>query len=1327
MSTLFQGQLDYICFFYGLAFIGLGICAYLLSKEAHQRLVWGWLALFGFIYGLTKWLDLLALSWEDGYWFAACRWGCVTLSLLFLVEFGHASLVRRRGSGPGHWVLGILALGAGLGALAGWTGLQVTTRYALGLVGGLWAGWVLCAESGLVDSRQRFWLMGAGVGLMFYGVANGLVGPQAEFFPASLINSETFKSLTSLPIQLVRGLLAIWIAIMVMGYCQVSWPATYRDNRRRRDRYFFSVSVALVIILVLGWVLTQHLGNLAREQIRSESLGHSKLIIQRLIFELEGAEAAAKAMSESPLISPALWSKSPQTIAQANSVLDRYHLRFGASPAYLMDPAGLTIASSNRNEPDNFVGHNFSFRPYFQQAMAGQLGCYFALGAISGKRGFFASYPVRDPAGKIVGAAIIKTTLDKFQHELQASDPAFLIDPRGVIFLASRPSLDNHSLWPMQEAEKAALKTPGPTNAESVFSQPWTDGVTVQFDGKNFLFHRQFITPFEVPGWSLVLLAPAKKVVFFRLLGIATTFILVVLLLIYVGTNLSIREGANRIIVSESRFRAMFDAAPEAVFVLDSENRQIVDANPFMAQWLGYGLDELIGLKIDQIRGPGGLGPHEEAARPGPEDSNLAPGPLYRKKDGTLVDVECTTANILHGDHIREIVFVRDITARKKVAADLVWEAMVNSAIADLSRSLLASLPLENIGAITREYAVNLTGSTLAICGYINPTTGKLVGGVMTEEAQRACQVEDHPTEFHNFGGLWVWVQENGKPLLTNQPHQDPRFTGIPSGHLPIHRFLSVPAMIEGKLVGQIVLANADRDYTARDQEVCERLALLYAQAIHRQRLDETLRESETSLQTILDHVQTGVLLIDPASHIIVDANPIAVKMIGLPKERIVGCVCHQFVCPNEVGKCPITDLEDTVNNAERILLRAGGESRWIIKTVVPVPLKGKEYLLESFVDITERRQSEEALQTANDKLQALVAQVEDRNRTMTLANEMADILQACQASEEAYGAVAHFMPRFFPEDRGALYMLNNSRNLFEAVATWGDPPPGASVFAPEDCWSVRRGRPHKVNHPRDALICRHVAPASAGGYLCVPMIAQGETLGVLHIDLEPQPATHEPGVSVTKEQLALALGEDMALALANLKLRETLRSQAIRDPLTGLFNRRYMEETLERELKRSKRTGSSLAVIMMDLDHFKQYNDTFGHNAGDELLSALGSLFKSQIREEDIACRYGGEEFLLIIPSATKEVALERAELFRQAVRQMHKHHRNVKSITLSLGLAVYPDHGASSLELIRAADVALYQAKRAGRDRVVAARDAGDVKPAHLLALRPFPPASN
>ena len=661
-----------------------------------------------------------------------------------------------------------------------------------------------------------------------------------------------------------------------------------------------------------------------------------------------------------------------------------------------------------------------------------------------------------------------------------------------------------------------------------------------------------------------------------------------------------------------------------------------------------------------------------------------------------------------------------DIKARRQAEAQLNWDAQANASIADLSRALLESLPLDEITGLVSLHAQNLTGSPLAFCGYLNPQTGALKVPSLDRQTDG---VEENQIVFGEFGSLWNWVLEHGQPLLTNHPAADPSSGGAPPGLFPVHRFLSVPAIIEGKLVGQIGLANAPRDYTTRDQEICERLARLYALAIHRQRMEETLRESESNLKTILENVQTGVLIIDPESHIIVDTNAVAVKLLGAPKEQIVGSPCHKYICTPEKGVCPVTDRQETLNETERVIILPDQSQRWALQTVVPVTLNGKPRLLESFVDITERRQWEEAIQTANDKLQALVSQVEARNFAMTLANEMTDLLLSCQDLKEAYEAIAHFMPRFFPDDSGALYILNNSRNSFEAVAVWGQNPPARPVFAPEECWSVRRGRLHRMDDPQNALGCQHVGPAHLLCYLCVPLIAQGETLGVFHIRLKPPTEADADAPVVDKEQLALTVAEDMALALANLRLRETLRIQAIRDPLTGLFNRRYMEETMERELNRVKRHQAPLGVVMMDLDHFKQYNDTFGHNAGDELLMALGNLIKSQIREEDIACRYGGEEFLLIMPGASLTITLERAEILRQAVKEMHRHYQGLKPMTLSLGVAVYPDHGDTGLEIIRAADAALYQAKRAGRDQVLAAPGDDQAGVAQLQLPLPSP----
>jgi diguanylate cyclase (GGDEF)-like protein len=368
------------------------------------------------------------------------------------------------------------------------------------------------------------------------------------------------------------------------------------------------------------------------------------------------------------------------------------------------------------------------------------------------------------------------------------------------------------------------------------------------------------------------------------------------------------------------------------------------------------------------------------------------------------------------------------------------------------------------------------------------------------------------------------------------------------------------------------------------------------------------------------------------------------------------------------------------------------------------------------FRDVTEHKQWEGELQAANERLKLLVGESQERNRNISLINEMNEVFQTCQVSMEAYQAIGHFAPRLFPGEDGALYVLNDSRNLLEAVTVWGESPPPESMFAPEECWAIRRGRLYALEDAGSGLPCPHISGALAGGYLCVPLAAQGETLGILHVRLHPAGREHDPGDPLSplmeaKQRLALTVSGNIALALANLKLRETLRGQAIRDPLTGLFNRRYLEETLNRELHRIQRLGASLGAVMMDLDHFKQYNDTYGHEGGDAMLRAVGALIKTHCRAEDIQCRYGGEEFLLILPGASLEVTLERAEKLREAVKELQIHHldRYINPTTMSLGVAVFPGHGATGEDLIRAADNALYRAKAQGRDRVVAASARG------------------
>ncbi len=352
--------------------------------------------------------------------------------------------------------------------------------------------------------------------------------------------------------------------------------------------------------------------------------------------------------------------------------------------------------------------------------------------------------------------------------------------------------------------------------------------------------------------------------------------------------------------------------------------------------------------------------------------------------------------------------------------------------------------------------------------------------------------------------------------------------------------------------------------------------------------------------------------------------------------------------------------------------------------------------------DLTEAKKNLANLEAANKQLQTLVAEADRRNQQMSLLQEMGDILQACQTISETFEAVAHFGPKFFPDFTGALYLFNATENLYEMGANWGETSALESVFGPQDCWALRRSRAFGVDDSLTGLNCAHVSSRLPGAYLCLPMMAEGKAMGVLHLQ-KPTLALWEQLADL--EQYALTVAEALALSLANLQLRETLRQQAIRDGLTGLFNRRYLEETLERELSRSQRQGTHIGIIMLDLDHFKEYNDTFGHEAGDELLRTLADYLQSQIRKGDIACRYGGEEFLLALVGAPPEAVLERVAALVADVRQLHRRAPSLRPLTISAGVAFYPQHGVTLKELIRAADAALYRAKAEGRDRLVAA----------------------
>jgi diguanylate cyclase (GGDEF)-like protein len=348
-----------------------------------------------------------------------------------------------------------------------------------------------------------------------------------------------------------------------------------------------------------------------------------------------------------------------------------------------------------------------------------------------------------------------------------------------------------------------------------------------------------------------------------------------------------------------------------------------------------------------------------------------------------------------------------------------------------------------------------------------------------------------------------------------------------------------------------------------------------------------------------------------------------------------------------------------------------------------------------------------EDLARINAELSAQVTELRRMTEETALIRETSDLMQACISPEEAYLVIRQAAERMFPTESGGLSLLNASRNLLEGAAVWGSFHEDACTFPFEDCWAARRCRIQDTIDLRSGLVCKHLGTAPAPGSLCVPVVAQGEFMGLVQLRPDDPARLTVSSYAQVRQTLASRFAERIGLTLANLRLREKLRMQSIRDPLTGLYNRRYMQESFDREFRRAIRNGRPISIIMLDVDHFKQINDTFGHDAGDAILSRLGAFLRQHVRAEDIACRCGGEEFSLIMPEAPLETAIKRAEDLLGRVRNLNLTYREriLDRVTISAGIASYPEHAGSTEELIRVADQALYRAKGQGRDRVIVA----------------------
>lgn len=351
---------------------------------------------------------------------------------------------------------------------------------------------------------------------------------------------------------------------------------------------------------------------------------------------------------------------------------------------------------------------------------------------------------------------------------------------------------------------------------------------------------------------------------------------------------------------------------------------------------------------------------------------------------------------------------------------------------------------------------------------------------------------------------------------------------------------------------------------------------------------------------------------------------------------------------------------------------------------------------------------SDAELRSTNARLTSMVADLERHKSDMALIAELNELLQSARTEGEAFDVIRTAAARLFA-DAGSGFAVVGHGDEMVVVGAWGATGGLPERYHRGDCWAIRRGGPH-LQAPQHGVQCGHQPadppPAPAGTTLCTPLSVDGELLGVLHL--------HGPGDTMafgaSVQQRVEVFGEVVKLGLSNLRLRDSLREQALRDVLTGLPNRRLFDETLPRELARCLRTGQPLTVAVIDVDHFKRFNDSHGHDAGDQVLRAVAQSLGRAIRASDMACRYGGDEFMCLLPGMT---APDAAARFERALHQLADDAGDAplpgETVTFTVGLATAPGHGTDAASLTHAADAALYVAKEKGRNRVEVASTAG------------------
>lgn len=479
-----------------------------------------------------------------------------------------------------------------------------------------------------------------------------------------------------------------------------------------------------------------------------------------------------------------------------------------------------------------------------------------------------------------------------------------------------------------------------------------------------------------------------------------------------------------------------------------------------------------------------------------------------------------------------------------------------------------------------------------------------------------------------------------------------------------------------------------------------------------------TTQKNEQMFRNILENAPIGMLITSPEGNCL-QANFALTEMIGYPQSELKKLSIKDIIYPEDLAKDLDAEkrlMEGKLSYAqmEKRYVHKNGQLIWTIANISLISDNNRQplYFIVQILDISERKRNEMKMVELNERTASTLSELRQRDIEMSYIKKMTDMLQICQDSAEAYAVIAKASQDLFPSLSGGFIIYDSNDLRMKTVQQWGAQKNIKQHFLYDDCWALRSGNTYVMNDSKKDLPCQHFESTPKGGYLCLPLIGHVGIIGMLVLT-----AASGSTINDNHKQLAATLSEIIKLFLANIQLRESLRDLSIHDPLTGLFNRRYLDDTLTRELAQAKRTHNTLCVAMMDLDYFKNFNDTYGHEAGDLLLKYIGKLLRENFRGSDLACRYGGEEFLIVFINSDTAGAVKRLEYICDKIRNTCLPFKDIilSELTVSVGIAQAPTDGDTPEDIISMADEALYTAKEKGRDRIEIYNKFADKKSVH------------